>query len=239
MVTARSAEWYQDMFDGTDSERILDLGSGMSPHAPPNVIRTDYLFRRQTPEAGRGRNAALLFQQLPFPDRTFDRATASWSFEKLKEGRSLATREALRVIKPGGELQITPVWVRDRQKANALEAAGSTQLQVKTEPYEIRGWVGLVVGLETTGVVGVGGVRDLALLGGAFLMGAGAGIIGSPDTVLVESRLTVQRDETLNDPDTRAQFVDTLFDAYKLRQSDRNPGVSTTHPNPTGMMSTS
>ena len=66
--------------------------------------------------------------KLPFPDDTFDLATAGMSIHNVKtaKGRDSAIREAIRVVKPGGKLLIVDIEKVTEYK-KTLDALGVTK----------------------------------------------------------------------------------------------------------------
>ncbi len=222
IITGRQQGWYDRVFDIQPDERVLDLGSGRSPYADENITRLDYLYRKETP--GVGKNVAAIFQELPFPDKTFDRAVASWSLVKLQEGAHQGLEEALRVIKPGGELQIFPVRVKRAHAVSSLKGQDLTKTTVVEDPaftnlrrsYLPGGPVGMVMGL--LGVTSWD--SDLAL--GVYADATSAMDLGVSTSEFLQSTfwpasvLTISRTEEMSDPQARAIFVSSLLESYRI-----------------------
>lgn len=215
--TNRSTNWYDTAFNITSGENpVLDLGSGKSDYAPPNMIRTDYRYRNSTP--AEGNNVACLFQELPFADSSFKRVTASWSLFALGTGAKKAIDEGLRVLDTGGEFQIYPTNNRLIKKhAKKLEESGVTRRErIKMRSNKIA--VALTGGAITIPVDLVAGSTSLKDIATSVIA---CGTVLSLLIYLVEKirpdyTLTIQRGEELSDPQARKDFVDNLFSAYHI-----------------------
>jgi SAM-dependent methyltransferase len=96
---------------GEARSRLLDLGSGISPVAPPSrsVVYADVspramrMLRSELPGA---HYVALDATRLPFRSESLDALVCSEVLEHIQEDRS-ALREMYRVLRPGGRLILT------------------------------------------------------------------------------------------------------------------------------------
>jgi SAM-dependent methyltransferase len=219
VVTNRGDTWYNRVFTIPKDGFGLDLGSGESPYAPANIIRLDYLYREYAPETGQ--NVAALFQELPFADESFDFAVASWSLAKLRAGSQRALADILRVIKPGGNLQVYPTLVRRPKLAASLnEKERAARQRVPATRNHV------IAGLGSVGALGFGigamiehGGRYEGVLGIVDPLISGAGAGGSTFWILdaIERyTLTIGRSEEHALPEARETYARELLTAYKI-----------------------
>jgi|GEM_PF-2595100 len=145
MVSIRETTWYEAAFNINPDELVLDLGPGHSPYAPDNVMRIDYGFAHKfRPRTGKGRNVAGIFQELPFKDEAYDRVVGSWSVRKLREGALQSVAEILRVVRIGGEIQLTPAEVANPAMAQELVKLGLAKLETIKIPPSVLEHLGAI-----------------------------------------------------------------------------------------------
>ena len=112
VTTGRSAYDFKSIFVVKPDETILDLGSGASNLSKlGNVIQLDYAYHNlEDRPFDTSRAVRAIYQELPFPDETFDRVLTRWGNLTLNnEGATLTTAEALRVAKPDGSFEAYPI----------------------------------------------------------------------------------------------------------------------------------
>lgn len=212
VITKRWSWHYREAFDSRKNELVLDLGSGKSPYAPKNVIRTDVIYANQfTPR--RGKNVASLLQELPFADQTFDRVTASFSMYWVSayNGGVVAVKEALRVLKPDGELQILPASINHFGLADDLSDRGITEIthhRATVSSAIVGVGLGLGVGLAGHAL----GLHDGINVGLATGTTAFCGIARYSH----ESRdvLTIHNAQVPQSPSEREATIETIVSAY-------------------------
>ncbi|HEY4964689.1 MAG TPA: methyltransferase domain-containing protein [Candidatus Saccharimonadales bacterium] len=215
MVTGRSSDWYNQLFDISPDERILDIGSGKSSHAQKNVVRLDYLYSGHTPTSGN--NVAALFQELPFADQTFDRVIASQSLIKVKKGAVQAIAEILRVTRQEGYLEAYPVGVGSRQTARDIEISQNIERKQHVKRIERLGVP--ITGGAAAGLVGYFAsevvVHGMPIWGSALI-----GLASGMSTAYVGLNgysfgLSIQRPE-LADSEARIGLVRDIVQAYDI-----------------------
>ena len=177
------------------------------------------MYRKHRPKHG-DTNVACLFQELPFANESFDRATASFSLVKLREGSERALAEIFRVLKPGGILQVYPVDVKHKSKATELEEAGLVKRNTPFESnYKNYSAAGGAIGLVESALADAAGayVNPVESLGGFMVVsGIGALAINAADVLLRSATLSVEKYPELNDPTEGSRFARTLLDAYAI-----------------------
>lgn len=114
---ARFRHWRTALWDGVIGPRVLELGVGTGKNIPYYRARWDVtgvdlsprmLARAQERAEREGRPVELLLgdaQALPFPDSSFDSVVATFVFCSVPDPVQ-GLREAYRVLKPGGQLQL-------------------------------------------------------------------------------------------------------------------------------------
>lgn len=156
-TTARTEKTYKQYFEPDPDELILDLGSGRTIfNELPNVVQLDFAYTNpyKQPE-NPGKAVAAIYQELPFRDAVFDRVTCRWGNLFLTDdGAVKALSEALRVVKPEGLIQFTPIVNRPflRESLAWEQASG---YEISREPdYLLRtiGWSSLSGGMTNLAV---------------------------------------------------------------------------------------
>jgi hypothetical protein len=112
-ITGRDEGSYRTLFSADTNELVLDLGSGKTQFDTlPHVVQFDCAYTEPEARPKRPQQAvAGIYQQLPFIDNAFDRTTCRYgNLTPSVQGACEAVAEALRVTRPGGTIQIYPIY---------------------------------------------------------------------------------------------------------------------------------
>lgn len=151
-TTGRRLEFYREMFglnpEDFQGQEILNLGAGNSnlgddlkqegieavvtnvdiAYKPASDFREKILGKKKIslPE----RPVAADMARLPFPDNSFDRVLSTFAIAWLPAEKKLAAlREALRVIRPAGEVDIYPAEVSVSGEKKLMELGGGGRIK--------------------------------------------------------------------------------------------------------------
>lgn len=210
IVSNRGEYWYNHLFEIADDGLVLDVGSGLSKYAPDNFIRADFSYRNYAPHVGK--NVATLFQELPFKDASFEQAIASWSLIKLKRGAVQGVSEVLRVVRPGGNVQVFPGRMKRSHLFHKLHNEGLVDFAIPDLKADFEGFACTATALGGAFLFHYYGSPDVA---GA--VGAGLAEGGFFNTILNERLVvTINRTEEMDHKEYREAFVRDLLKTFRI-----------------------
>lgn len=143
VITDRPETSHIPLFGVGANERILDIGSGQTMFRKlPGIVQLDYAYSDPAHLPAVPKHAVCaLAQELPFANEKFDRVTCRWGNVAYSRAAAAAmAQEAIRVLKPGGQLQVFPaIFGGNRNFVRKLREEGFI-LDTAPGPWARRKW---------------------------------------------------------------------------------------------------